>query len=584
MLKDCVEIFAKNFQEKGERYLLDNYVPKEGTYLLIQKKEGKFVPETPFDIRYNKKEKRLEGREHGKFPLVCFLDYYSKLIEMNKPIDSSKTIHSNNYLSFAVKKESLKEKKLTEDTINTYFQVLEDPKQKYQKKKKSMELYNQVEASLDSFNHALAVEIQEWILSHIFSLDLDLEKKDYLKLFFILEDEEETKALYKQEGLRYILPNIYNSTDYNQEVDGTIYGLPNDNMGMNSKKPFLANRTRGNMELPYLLDQQEVMLQSQFFDYLMGLVSMGKYDIYFDSENGCIVGKRPGEKLDRDLTGYYMRIRKEKNEVAIQDFQPVPCHSPKLKPPFAYKAIIKIEEEDTGRILYDRGELEALIDEFFFNNCLRGNYYTEPGDLLIRDSVLLNSLLKARSKIHLWLYANDNTDVAPLLRQISQGLIISSINKGYLKKAKKQLNLRWSLHDYFAQNGEMEARMYKIEEALRNHMYSKEGTWSFSEDEEYYFAVGQMVAYFISKSKTAKKPLSFVNPFLNTKSDEKMKEEMGRLFKKYNYDINETDRRVKQLLSRIMQHKPEQPVNQEMIISGLLSDNVIFEKKEKENE
>ena len=35
-------------------------------------------------------------------------DYYSKLVDMNKPMDTTKTIHSNNYLSVFIKKENIK--------------------------------------------------------------------------------------------------------------------------------------------------------------------------------------------------------------------------------------------------------------------------------------------------------------------------------------------------------------------------------------------------------------------------------------------------------------------------------------------
>ena len=50
-------------------------------------------------------------------------------------------------------------------------------------------------------------------------------------------------------------------------------------MGMNSKKPYLENKTR-KVKVPYLLNQQKALLQSQFFDYLLGEVSKGKYNFY----------------------------------------------------------------------------------------------------------------------------------------------------------------------------------------------------------------------------------------------------------------------------------------------------------------
>ena len=42
--------------------------------------------------------------------------------------------------------------------------------------------------------------------------------------------------LYIQEEQRYLMTKIFNKNDYNLEVDNLIFGLPNDNLGLNSKK------------------------------------------------------------------------------------------------------------------------------------------------------------------------------------------------------------------------------------------------------------------------------------------------------------------------------------------------------------
>ena len=51
---------------------------------------------------------------------------------------------------------------------------------------------------------------------------------------------------------------------------------------MNKKKPYLENKTR-KVKVPYLLDQERVLLQSKFFDYLLGQTSKKKYHIYVDN-------------------------------------------------------------------------------------------------------------------------------------------------------------------------------------------------------------------------------------------------------------------------------------------------------------
>ena len=71
------------------------------------------------DIKYNKKNKELSGKSNMYYFDICSMDYNSKIIDMNKPIDKSKIIHSNNFYSFFIKKDSLTSNKLNNKTIYT---------------------------------------------------------------------------------------------------------------------------------------------------------------------------------------------------------------------------------------------------------------------------------------------------------------------------------------------------------------------------------------------------------------------------------------------------------------------------------
>ena len=94
-----MEVFRCMYEECGEALILDNYTPKDGTYCLIQMKDGIFEKIKQLDIRYDKKAKTVLGQEEGEnYKDICYYDYYSKLIDMNKPMDSAKIIQSNNYL------------------------------------------------------------------------------------------------------------------------------------------------------------------------------------------------------------------------------------------------------------------------------------------------------------------------------------------------------------------------------------------------------------------------------------------------------------------------------------------------------
>lgn len=230
MLEELRESFQAMLEEKGERLILDEYLPKNGTYrLLFLTESGYWIGDT-LEIQYDRKEGKIAGSESKYYDLICYLDYWSKLIDMNKPVDSKKVIHSNQYLSFFVKKDSISGEKLTDEVINGYFDVLKSPEKKY-KKGKTRELYGSVKEKLGEVDSELLERIRKIVLERQVFDGIDFSKKDYCKLFFVWENEDKTRAVYQQEGLRYLLPNLYNSNDFNRKQDGKILGLPNNNRG-----------------------------------------------------------------------------------------------------------------------------------------------------------------------------------------------------------------------------------------------------------------------------------------------------------------------------------------------------------------
>ena len=309
MLKECLEVFEDNLKKMGEALILDSYVLADGTYILIGR-DGQ--QKGMMEVHLDKKTKNVD-RSHPLFSLFCFYDYHSQLISMNKPMEPKKIIHSNNYLSFFVKKDSIVSGKLTEEIIDGYYAVLNDPvNQKYKKSKEAVTIYDLFEREEGEVDQKQVEEKKNWIKEHIFSLQgVDWEKKDYLKLFF-----EADKSEYEREGRRYFLPNIYNCNDYNIEIEQVVHGLPDNNLGMNAKKPFLSIKSR-KYPASYLLDGEQVLLQKKFFDYLMNLVSAGFYHIYVDTVRKKIHGCRTGEVPDDMEAGYYLRLKKGKTEAEI---------------------------------------------------------------------------------------------------------------------------------------------------------------------------------------------------------------------------------------------------------------------------
>lgn len=605
MFEECLEVFKREL-DYDNNLILDEYIPADGSYIIVDA-EGKI--KNYQDIKLDKKKRGTsEAVEKGSyFKEICFYDYHSKLISMNKPVDSKKVIHSNNYLSFAVKKESITSK-LTETIIDNYYDTLKNPLEaKYKKSKEASKIYQKFEEEYAPVNIEILEKCRSWIKQHIFSIDklidIDLKKKDYLKIFFEIfeadeEDNKKNKELFIQEDNRYIFPSIYNNNDYNVEVNGKIQGIPDNNMGMNAKKPFLAIKTR-KTPAAYLVDINKAILQKQFFEYLMNFAANGKNNIYIDTKNYRI--KAYSDQDERDdfdemASGYYLRIQKGKElEIQIQDN--IVDYQNRLKTNFEYMKFISIDikgdklpEFAKKYGVYDkRTSVGTLINEIFFSKFLRTNYFIDVNDMSIKDSVLRQNIIMYRNIIFDWVYKGIDNNFSKAEEKFALDLIKNSIRNEdkYNLRPKSQLNLHWSLKDYFLkmkkeQGGDTMADIAtKIRTSVKDKVMSKEEVVMPSDDKEYYYAVGQLLSYFIFKSRAGKRMQSMINPVLNAKRDNIIKMRLFQLYKKYNYDISIHNYNMKKLYAMILGYKPQNKVNQEMILFGYLDENILLKSNAK---
>ncbi len=578
MLSQALEIFKKEYEEKGDRLILDAYIPADGTYVVVKPSGDGFVIEDTFDIKLDKKTRTIDRTVSDYMKFVCLADYYSKVTDVDKAIVSSKgkVIQSNNYLSFIIKKESLTNGKLTEEIIDKYYTLLENPRLKYGKKPKSLTLYELAEKKVGEVNKDRLNEIKTWIKENLFEAFKENTGKDYLKIFFYYSDED-----YIKESERYFITNVYNKNDFNETVNNVIYGLPNDNMGLNSKKPYLENKTRKN-STPYLINQEEVMYQKKFFDYLMNQASAGKVNIYMDKKIEALSNK---ESINKKFSGIFLRIKKGK-EVEIQDYDVISEFNPNLKKDFEYKNILNMDY-DKLKGSYDNyttlNKIHELINEVMFSKFLSSNYFTEPSDISINDGVLKSNLMICRTALFNWFYKGNGQNIWVLLNKASLSLVKGSIKNGYMTKAADQFNLRLSLKEYFEGGEEMADVIFDVKNNLRNKI-SQKSTSFIENDREYFFAVGQLVSFFISRSKGKKKPLSLANPFINAKKDKVIKEKMKGLYKKYNYDIESYNTKFKGLYAMVMSYQVEDKIDEDMIIAGYLHSNLIYEKDQDNKE
>ncbi len=599
MLYDAVKVFEKKLNAEADcfrieegrdrftdtelktKFLVDHYIPKNGTYVLL-KIDQNFQTGPMMEIHMDTKSGILIGETQLMYPYFRYLDYNSKLIEMNKPV-AKKVVHSNQIYSFWVKKDSIAEGKLTEEAVDAYYSVLANPILKYGKSKKAMELYRKVEAETGEPDTCIIERIRDWVIHWLHNpetLPVDYSGKDYLKLFFVYDDERKTKELFEKENRRYLIPNIYNNNDYNWNTGKTILGPPSNNMGLNAKKPFLENKAR-KTAAPYLVSMDDAILQGRFFDYLWGCACKGNVNIYIDFDKNDIRAlPDKGAILPAIGSGMYLRIRKGK-EVEILDCDTVLDLGPNLKKKFCYKDILKSRDGSSEyQECRKRVEFAALIDEMGFGKQLAYNYFTPGIELSMKDNMQKNILLTYRDRLYTWLYKVPDCSMEQILAEMMGKLIRNSVEKGYWNRARQQLNLAMSLEDFFQENNQKEETMERIQEAFQKHMDMYQEEWDFMSDGEYFYAVGQMIGYFLSLSRALNKPYSMANPFLNAKEDSFIKEKLGQMFIRYDHAIDAVkDTRAKNIISHIMMFQPGGSVRQQDLIAGLTANNAFYKKK-----
>ena len=571
MLKDCVDTFKKIYEEKGDKIIIDNYVLSEGSYILVDDKG-----DIEKILEVNKED---VDRNDSMYYNFAEMDYLSRLPDMNMPVDSKKVIHSNNCFSFFIKKPNINPKKLTDEIIDNYYKNILYPEKKYDGKKK--EMYLNIEKKHGKTDDKIIEKNKNWIKSRIYKI-IEEENikndKNYLKIFFKADMEQ-----YKIESEKYIIPNIYNDVKYNIKIGNEVLGLPNDNMGLNSKKPYLEHRTRKN-KLPYLISEEEVILQKKFFDYLMNYASQGRTNIYIsDSNIECLAND---ESPNDEFSGYFLKIQKGK-EVEIQDFDEIILYEKKIKN-LNIENVLSIKYEGKQQNLNNYGPLEnwkdlrSVINEVYFSKYLTNNYFTKPKDMKVYDPEIERNILRYRKAFFDWLYKGNEKVIKQVFPQVSMNLIENSICNGYILRAKEQFNLRESIIKYFGGVENMGDILKNLSDKLREKI-SSNPRGEIDKDEEYYFAVGQLVSYLISKNKSNKKMHSLINPILNCSTDEKLKDELRKLFTKYNYDIWKKDKRFNNLYGMVIGYVPEKDgIIKDILIGGYLYSNLLYEKDKEE--
>ena len=573
MIDEALEVFRKIYDKEGEELVVSKHIPKDGTYILVNKKSGKII-ET-LNISYDKKSKKINGELNQYYGYFRAFDYYSNLVDMNKPMDPKKTIHSNQIYSFFIKKDSIRENKLTKSIIEGYKKNLLNPEEKYNSKE-AKELYKNIAEKLPKIEKDIVEDIFLWIEDNVNENLLENDnKKDYLKIFFVEDNLDKSLELFRNEHKRYLIPNIFNSNDYNKKIGETIYGLSNNNMGLNAKKAFLENKTR-RVSTPYLVNTDEILLQYAFYNYLLPEVKQGNYFIYFleneiipkTYKEGCPNGAKyllnASYSKDVDIKNFNVISKNNDEEIIIN-----------------FKEILHQKKKDTDEIEYgnlNREKMMNNINKILFYNSLLGNFLLNDGDLDIKDIEIKKLLMKYRNSFYKWFYLNDEAEVKKNIRKIYLDAVMVAIGNGHFFKASQQLDFGFCLEKYFYGKSELMEEIMNVKEVFLNHTLSEED-WEFSNDEEYFFAVGQILAYINYMRNSKAKSLNFIKQLTFVKNIDVLKEKIKKIVISYSHIFETKNKKINRTISNISLYQPKE-IRIDILLAGFTADIIFFKKRE----
>lgn len=121
--------------------------------------------------------------------------------------------------------------------------------------------------------------------------------------------------------------------------------------------------------------------------------------------------------------------------------------------------------------------------------------------------------------------------------------------------------------------------IHDLKSTLRVKINEKD-TSKIDDDKEYYFAIGQLINYLLSKSKGKKRPHSLANQFINSKNNDDLKVKLRKLYVKYSYNPDVNSKRFNNLYAMIVGYLPEGKVDTDLVIAGYLNSSLIYEKSE----
>lgn len=604
MIKDLAESYRRA-RTVFPTLLQDNLALKDGLYLRLNVDQNWGDQAQNFDQNHVIiAQKESDSQNVELLDWFKSQDYLSSLIDMQKPMDPKKQMHSNNPFTLFVKRDVfLGEKADAKFTmlqnISRFLRATQKDsvKQKWldlNPNKKNLDYLNASEYSLllqylETVERANWIEqIERWYKENLPSLTNFIQSikfSNYVKLFFDvshfdLGDDLTRDIVMANEYKLYTIPRIFNKNDYNQMLDNEPFGLSNFNMSMNAKKPFLEHKTM-RIIVPDRVPILQALLVKEASEWLLSKKKFTMHQLGYESGIVSAQGELPEGS-------FHVFVEGKDNE--IQSFENVPF-PPGVLVTVKWMNILQLKDHE-GRLKdYSATEdaLQKTISNSFFHGRLNGQFLTNvPPDVKTSEFTALMQVLylQSRQAFYDWLYKGTTLSLRPMFASITLRLIeeqLLHVKSVSLFDLADALNLRWSIMILLNEKGAkpMTDQIQATITSLRVRLAGDEQAFC-DNDSEFYFLAGQLGYYLVSRSKVAsdKKTGELLEPFLRAKDGHQLKKRLEENYSLYKHDIRLGYQKFNRAFAMVLGYETNADHNyaREFLLAGIFADNLFYEK------
>lgn len=549
MTYDLLYTFKNYF--KDNKVVLDTYKMQDGIYFLVKKDDTieKLIVE------------KGEPDNSELYEDLKEKDFYSKCLNSNKALDTKyeekidnvkyntmKKIFSNNIYTLFFKNESCTDftNDLKSEAIPT--NIFEKGIIKYYESLKNLGKSKEEIGIINDGYTDEEIEIYKEKMIYIFKTigkkltdEEKLKKATWIKVFIDNSNEE-----YERVSNFYIRTKLFNTNKNNIKQHGDIFGANNYNFGCNSKKPYLELKTTP-FKVGSLVSIRDIDVMNKIYLWLYnnGInESVLKLPVDWEFKG---IPQSEQNISNKDL--FILKVNGNNGVAKIEDFDYKSSFNTEIRP-FTCKDYMRHKENDftTSNIYglewYTNNTWISNTSKDNKRNYIRESYY-DFEKKKISKSLIANwkkELLQKYSQAFFYLFQREERNIFlqnldNIASEVVERTLVDDLNLGikFTNNSKRAMNLWIAFKDYFNEKGESEEmKLNNIQEKCKNIVL--EGN-NIETDEEYYFLMGQVAYYLLSRSKASKLTQDVTEPFIKAANITVLKKELRDLYEKYNYDI-----------------------------------------------